>query len=262
MTASNAPLALPLGWCIAPPVVLGAAAAWLRVGDLDRPLFAQLNAAGSVFDATVWASITDTASILGAGAILALLLLRAPRAVVAAILAWPAAIVLIRGLKWLIDAPRPADLLAEGSFTQIGAQLSGYSFPSGHTATAFAVAGALIFSYPYARRGLVAAAILALAALVGASRIAVGAHWPGDVAAGAALGWVSAIVGAALALRWPVLWSARSWRMALAVVGMVVALARALVETGYPEAALWAAALGLCAAGVASRAFVRAVNSA
>jgi undecaprenyl-diphosphatase len=69
------------------------------------------------------------------------------------------------------------------------------SFPSGHSASAFAFASAVAMEH----RGI-GAAVFPLAAAVGYSRVHTGVHWPSDVAAGAAFG-----VGAAYATRhwWP-----------------------------------------------------------
>jgi diacylglycerol kinase family enzyme/membrane-associated phospholipid phosphatase len=69
------------------------------------------------------------------------------------------------------------------------------SFPSGHSASAFAFASAVAMEH---RR--VGAIMLPLAAAVGYSRVHTGVHWPSDVAAGTAIG-----VGAAYATRhwWP-----------------------------------------------------------
>jgi undecaprenyl-diphosphatase len=57
------------------------------------------------------------------------------------------------------------------------------SFPSGHATTAFALATVLSLWYPRWTGGF-----LALAALVGWSRIVLGSHFPSDVLAGAILG--------------------------------------------------------------------------
>lgn len=61
------------------------------------------------------------------------------------------------------------------------------SFPSGHTATTFALAVVLAWYFP-----LWTAPLLVLAALIGYSRVYVGVHFLSDVAAAAVLGIVSA----------------------------------------------------------------------
>jgi undecaprenyl-diphosphatase len=58
-----------------------------------------------------------------------------------------------------------------------------YSFPSGHSITAFAVAISLGLFYPY-----LLTALLALAFLIAASRIVLGMHFLSDVLAGSAIG--------------------------------------------------------------------------
>jgi membrane-associated phospholipid phosphatase len=65
------------------------------------------------------------------------------------------------------------------------------SFPSGHTAAAFAFASAVGRVFP-----LAGVPLRALAALVGYSRVHTGVHYPGDVIAGALIGTVIADVSA------------------------------------------------------------------
>ncbi len=67
-----------------------------------------------------------------------------------------------------------------------------FSFPSGHTTTAFAVALVVGHFSPLLWPGA-----LLLATLVGLSRLALGAHFPSDVVAGMGLGCLCASIGLA-----------------------------------------------------------------
>ncbi|KOG30193.1 MULTISPECIES: phosphatase PAP2 family protein [Streptomyces] len=71
------------------------------------------------------------------------------------------------------------------------------SFPSGHTASAVAFATAVGVVLPVA-----AAPLGVLAGAVGYSRVHTGVHYPGDVAAGAVLGVVSAAVALTVEASW------------------------------------------------------------
>ncbi len=97
-------------------------------------------------------------------------------------------------IGWVIWSRARPTIIANG----IGAP--GFSsFPSGHTAKAFAVYGVL--AYVWARRTdspseRVAAFVLAFAvsAMVGVGRLGMGAHWPGDVAGGTVFGLLMMLV--------------------------------------------------------------------
>jgi undecaprenyl-diphosphatase len=65
----------------------------------------------------------------------------------------------------------------------VGRKPGTYSFPSGHSAAAFAGAWLLTRHYP-----ALAPIWYAVAALTGFSRVYLGAHYPGDVLSGAAVG--------------------------------------------------------------------------
>lgn len=91
------------------------------------------------------------------------------------------ATVLSQGLKRLAGRPRPAVGLE--SFSPRIECPDEFSFPSGHTAVAFAVAAALL-----GEPAPLALATVILASGIGLSRMALGAHYPLDVAAGALLG--------------------------------------------------------------------------
>ena len=84
-------------------------------------------------------------------------------------------------LKGVSDRARPP--LADPTLQVVGAVPDSTSFPSGHSATAFAAAVVVGFAYPRLRLPL-----LALAALVALSRVYLGMHYWSDVLAGSLLG--------------------------------------------------------------------------
>jgi undecaprenyl-diphosphatase len=70
------------------------------------------------------------------------------------------------------------------------------SFPSDHAAASFAIAVAVLL---VSRR--VGIAFLVTAVAIGMARVLIGLHYPGDIAAGALVGWCSAMVVHHLARR-------------------------------------------------------------
>ncbi|WP_317898662.1 phosphatase PAP2 family protein [Aurantibacillus circumpalustris] len=87
------------------------------------------------------------------------------------------------GLKYTIDRPRPYKTYP----SEITARThsGSYSFPSGHTTSAFAMATALSLSY---KEWYVAVPAYLYAGIVGYSRMRLGVHFPTDVLAGMVLG--------------------------------------------------------------------------
>lgn len=91
--------------------------------------------------------------------------------------------IIVQILKNYLAVPRPLAVLELVHL--VGAKHYKSSFPSGHTASAFAV-GYLFCSY-YTRRSWKALVVF-LAVLVGYSRVYIGVHFPMDVVAGAGIG--------------------------------------------------------------------------
>jgi len=106
---------------------------------------------------------------------------RLPPALFSGLLAVGVAAGLTSVFKETFDRVRPA--LADPGIVALVPTPESASFPSGHTATAFAAAITAGAFYPRLRWPL-----LGLAALVGLSRIYLGVHYVLDVLAGAALG--------------------------------------------------------------------------
>ena len=91
--------------------------------------------------------------------------------------------VLTYGMKYLFDRERPYERYPHR--VHPFSTESSPSFPSGHTATAFALATSLSIKYP---KWYIIAPSAVWACSVGVSRMNEGVHYPTDVLAGAAIG--------------------------------------------------------------------------
>ena len=199
------PVALRSPWTWLPPVVALALVAGILVTDTNRALFLWLNHGGHAVGDPVWFHLT----MLGDGAVALALVLpwirRAPRQFWAALLAAVVAGLWTQVTKAFVDVPRPLSVLASDAFHQAGPAYRRVSFPSGHAAAVFALAG--IWAMGAQGRRLWRGLLLVLASLVGLSRIMVGVHWPLDVLWGMLGGWLGAWSGLALQARrhgpWP-----------------------------------------------------------
>jgi membrane-associated phospholipid phosphatase len=167
-------------------------------GEFQSSSFLFINQLARLLPDTLWAWLTFLGNGWGVFAIAFPLLLIAPRALTAGIIAGAISAIVSTSLKNYFDLPRPAGVLETGSFYRLGEPLLQKSFPSGHTLTAFAVATALYFSCDKSKRKLMLL-LFVLAAFVGLSRSAVGAHWLTDILGGAGFGIWCGILGALLA---------------------------------------------------------------
>jgi undecaprenyl-diphosphatase len=95
-------------------------------------------------------------------------------------------------LKRLFVRERP--FITHAGIDRAGAPLDRYSFPSGHTLHAVSFTWQAGVHFPE-----LLWVLLPLAALIGASRVVLGLHYPSDVIAGAAIGAALAELGLSLA---------------------------------------------------------------
>ncbi len=221
-------ISLAVAWL----VVVAASVA--RHAGLDAPVFLALNGWRGLPDA-VW----ETLSVAGLG-VSALVVCtvdaqRHPRVVAA--LPWMFAIGggLTHLVKQAMPMPRPTSVLTAAQLHVVGPKLFLRSMPSGHAMTACAVVCILFLAgSPFWRRPWVLASGAVLAAAIGLSRLVSGAHWPADVAAGAALGVAAGCVSVHLAeLTRTAAWlatSAGQWIIAAAQLGAGAAL---VIDQGY-----------------------------
>ena len=206
------------------PLAPLALAAITYFGDFQSSSFLYINQFTQQLPDTLWAWLTFLGNGWGIFALAFPLLLLAPRILTAGLFAGAIAAVTSSVLKGIFNLPRPAGILTEGSFYRIGEVLLHRAFPSGHTLTAFAIASAFYFSASREKRAPLLL-LFVLAAFVGLSRNAVGAHWLTDVLGGAGFGIWCGMIGAWLANYFPEsqLGPKKIWAHLIALGGVVAA---------------------------------------
>jgi len=187
----------PRFWGVPLAALVGLIIIW--TADLNLTLFLWFNGLSQYTSKLLWSHLT----LLGDGVVALVLTLpfigRRPDIVRAMMVAALLAMVWALGLKPLVGTMRPVAILSTDALTIIGPVLKQHSFPSGHTTTIFTLAGVVCL---HSRSWALHLALLALAMIVGVSRMVVGAHWPTDVLAGAFGGWLAALFGTMLAQKW------------------------------------------------------------
>ena len=193
-------------------------------------MFLAINGWAAPVAAQVWTNLSLLGNGWGVLAVTSPLLVLAPRYLWAWVCAAPFAILFARTGKALLEFPRPAAVVDNSQMRIVGELLHNVSMPSGHTLTAFAVATGIFLAIPVAQRWR-HVWLLVLAAGTGLSRIAVGAHWPGDVAVGASLGLLAGLLGNLLLQRMGTRhFQADSWGLRLAAAAVAVSVYHLLTE--------------------------------
>lgn len=176
-------------------LLLPATAALLLI-QLNEPLFLLLNGSlAPTFGEPVWVLLTNLGDGFFLFPLAMLLLINHRQTWLPLLLTMLVGAVLLNTGKAILGIARPHGVLGSELVNVIGPALNKHAFPSGHTGTIFLLAGIAMLHLKSHLRTL----IVALAIGTAISRIAVGAHWPADVLAGAWVGIVSAILGNAWA---------------------------------------------------------------
>ena len=172
--------------------------------------FQQLNHIFSFIHAEIWINLTMLGDTLVLLCAMTPLILYRPKYVYGLIASIPLGGFLSAILKKIFNAPRPGDVLSLNDYHALTDVLSGHSFPSGHSITAFAVASVVIFHMrtekPGVNKFVKQVIVLTLASLIACSRVALGVHWPIDVVAGASVGWIAGLSGCYLLKKFPKFW--------------------------------------------------------
>jgi membrane-associated phospholipid phosphatase len=264
-------LRAPVAWLV--PLAVSMAFTLLLVNGQDRALFLAVNAWGVHTNPTLWANITVLGNTVVALALALPLWRRRPDLVWAAAIAGVLATGWVHLLKPIAHAPRPPAVLG-AQVHLIGPGFRLGSFPSGHSTTAFALAGLLALGLapvfdnrsakrPQAERAsqhraaasrsspaapwlAMTVALVAGASLVALSRCVVGVHWPRDLLAGAFGGWLAAALGLEAARRTLTFGTGTRVQNALGLLlaGCAVALVGGY-DSGYHEAIGFQRALGV-----------------
>ncbi len=160
-------------------LLVGLVAAFVPVRIFDPCIFSLLNSWHSPVTDPVWFVLTSLGDGLVLGIIVGALIVRNSRAVAMGIPLLLISSLAVNCTKAILPSLRPAEVL--DAVHVVGPLLRSGSFPSGHAAAG--MAAGLAVAYGSASR-FVGTGALILGALIGISRIFVGAHFPSDVLAG------------------------------------------------------------------------------
>lgn len=179
-------------WIWGLPFFAIALAAIIYFSHSNLALFLKINNLSEYTGDTFWAVLTFFSDGLVSFIILLPWIRKKPRLVWAVLIAAILFTLVGQGIKRLVDVPRPPQVLPSDAFHLIGPDWGQYAFPSGHAAMIFMLAGAFVFT---TTRSWLRGLLIMFASLIALSRVVVGVHWPLDILAGAAIGWVGVWVG-------------------------------------------------------------------
>jgi membrane-associated phospholipid phosphatase len=193
--SSRFPHALPAAG-IAATLLVAVGALSHFAGDASPSYRALREAMGSLPD-WFWSDLTFFGFGLTAAILVGLVRDRSMRFFAVSIWSFALGTLAIQVVKRTLVTPRPLTLLPD--LPPIGAHLFWGSMPSGHAATALGLAATFILVTSRSWRSVVV--LIAVASVVSLSRVAVGAHWVGDILVGAGIGVAAAAGGVVIERR-------------------------------------------------------------
>ena len=170
---------------------------------MDRELFFAINGFAYNFEDKLWAVLTNLSDGLYSFVLLLPFIYKKPQYIWSVLLATILFSIFGQAAKHVLQVPRPPQVLAPNEIHLIGPDWGTNAFPSGHASMIFNLAG--VFVLTTSKKWLRIILIVA-ASIIAFTRVAVGVHWPLDVVAGAALGWITVWLGLKIAQRTPWGW--------------------------------------------------------
>lgn len=171
--------------------------------DLNRELFFAINGFAYQFEDKLWAVLTNLSDGLYSFVLLLPFIHKKPQYIWSVLLAAILFTIFGQAVKHILHVPRPPQVLAPNEVNLIGPDWGTNAFPSGHASMIFIIAGALALT---AANKWFRILLIAAAAVVALTRVAVGVHWPLDVVVGAAVGWLAVWLGLRIAQKTPWGW--------------------------------------------------------
>ena len=207
----------------------------------QKDFFIALNAQLSVLPNALWLNMTYLGDGVVVFALMSFLLIVRAQAWAAMFASILFASVVTNLGKAYFSLPRPATVLDDSAFNIIGETLIGYSsFPSGHSITiSFVSVSILATLLPHPenlKQSLKLFAGFLVLGIFCLSRVAVGAHWPMDVVAGAGCGWLVGLVGVSIARVYTSWWqSMLTGKLRFVLVGLLLLLSGILIVRAFHE---------------------------
>lgn len=185
----------------------------------NKELFLAINSAGSssLWD-LIWAILTQFGDGFFVSLVVVLLVRKYPNFTANAFIALLLSLIFSQGGKEIFGGPRPVSYFGEQMVNVIGPRLGHRSFPSGHSATIFLLCWLL---WKNKVLPLIGVGWMFLGVVIAVSRVAVGAHFPVDIAGGAWLGVLAGWLGKKITGKFPRY--ARFWHLKRVQLYFIVA---------------------------------------